>query len=298
MDWLNIRIATLRAAEYIGSEPVQRATWLNVSAYCAEQENGGVMRGGAKLKDRQWQQACGVTLAEVQAAAPLLTIDGDDVHVWNYPVEKEQLVKAKREAGKVGGSSTSQAKTQAARDNGTKAKAKQNPSEHPTEGKGREVEGNTPKPPQAGDSDRREKLREQSREIGSWFNRKESTNWSDKEKKRLGKIGPLPADEMASMAAYYTAEIQDEENIRRRDVFTLLNNWPGEVDRARKFCRQNPDAAPAQAPAPPPAPRVDRSKFKAWLAEHYPRATAVHPSELDVTTRLEFEAYIAGEAAA
>lgn len=103
MEWLNVHVPILRAPEYIGSEPVARATWFNVSLYCVEQENGGRIVGGAKWKDRQWQQTCGVTLLEVESASLLLTIDGDDILVWRYPIEKEQEVRAKREAGAKGG---------------------------------------------------------------------------------------------------------------------------------------------------------------------------------------------------
>lgn len=103
MEWLNIHIPILRAPEYIGSEPSARAAWLNVLAYCCEQENGGKILGGASWKDRQWQQTCGVTLAEVNEAHPLLSIVGSDVIVWKYPVEKEELVRERREWGKKGG---------------------------------------------------------------------------------------------------------------------------------------------------------------------------------------------------
>lgn len=163
MNWLNLQTSTLRAPEYIGSEPVARATWLNVLAYCCEQENGGRIVGGAAWKDRQWQQTCGVTLAEVQGATLLIYRDGDDLIVWNYPADKEVAVIAKREGGKRGGAVTSEAKAEAAKLNGnrggrpktqaetqaesgnnpslTQGKPKLNPSLNPTEGKGMERNG-------------------------------------------------------------------------------------------------------------------------------------------------------------
>ena len=76
--------------------------------------------------------------------------------VWNYPKEKQAEVQAKREAGRLGGLATTEAKTKAVRENGalggrpttqaeTKAvlekKPKQNLSTNLTEGKGREEEG-------------------------------------------------------------------------------------------------------------------------------------------------------------
>ncbi len=96
MEWLNIRIALLRRPEYIGSKPIERATWINVLAYSCEQENGGRLIGAAAWKDRQWQQACGVTAREVRAAGKLLRIEGEDVVVFAYSVEKQAEVQARR----------------------------------------------------------------------------------------------------------------------------------------------------------------------------------------------------------
>lgn len=103
MNWLNINVATLRSAEYIGSDPIARATWLNVSGWCCMQENGGRIANSRDWKDRQWQQICGVTAEEVNASAPLLFWEGNDLVVWNYPVQKESEVAAKREGGRKGG---------------------------------------------------------------------------------------------------------------------------------------------------------------------------------------------------
>jgi len=103
MNWLNINVATLRSAEYIGSEPVARATWLNVLGWCCMQENAGRIANCRGWRDRQWQQICGVTADEVNASSPLLFWEGDDLVVWNYPVHKEAEVAAKREGGRNGG---------------------------------------------------------------------------------------------------------------------------------------------------------------------------------------------------
>jgi len=96
MDWINLRTTFLRSAAYMGSRPIERATWLNVLAYCTEQENGGRIPGAAVWKDRQWQQCCGVTAREVRSATKLLTIEADDVLVAAYSADKEAEVKARR----------------------------------------------------------------------------------------------------------------------------------------------------------------------------------------------------------
>jgi hypothetical protein len=71
MRWLNIEIANLRSPAFVGAEPVERATWLSLLAYCSDQENGGVIAECRSWKDRQWQQTCGITQAEAQAKSGL-----------------------------------------------------------------------------------------------------------------------------------------------------------------------------------------------------------------------------------
>ncbi len=70
--------------------------------------------------------------------------------------------------------------------------------------------------------------------VNSWFRRRPTTKWSAKEMKALKAVLDLqPMDEeLRILDRYYSAEIPEKENYRRRDVLTLLNNWRGEVDRA------------------------------------------------------------------
>ena len=107
MNWLNLEIRMLRAPAYMGSNPTERATWLNVLAYCAQQENGGRIEDAALWKDRQWQQMCGVTRREVTRPSKLLTWDGQDLVVWAFPLQKQKEVQARRRVavrnGKHGG---------------------------------------------------------------------------------------------------------------------------------------------------------------------------------------------------
>jgi hypothetical protein len=113
MNWINIETKTLRSPEYIGADPVQRATWLNLLGYCSEQENGGIIAGAKDWKDRRWMQTCGVTLSEVGADSELWAWAGDSLILWNYPVTKEHEVRAKREGGKSGGKASGEARREA-----------------------------------------------------------------------------------------------------------------------------------------------------------------------------------------
>lgn len=136
MNWLNLEIKTLRSAGYIGSAPIERATWINALAYCCEQENGGRIEGARKWKDRQWQQLCGVTSREIDRASKLMTWDGDDLIVSGYPHAKEAEVRSKREAGREGGHRSGEAR---AKQNGSTASSTACPSAS-TEGERKEKE--------------------------------------------------------------------------------------------------------------------------------------------------------------
>lgn len=109
MIWINIKTTTLRESEYISASPTQQATWLKLLAYCSEHENGGVIHGAGGWNERAWLFGCGVMLDEVRDQCGLWRFDGTgSLAVWNYPVEKELEVVAKREAGKRGGQAKAQ----------------------------------------------------------------------------------------------------------------------------------------------------------------------------------------------
>lgn len=116
MDWLNFHIPTSgRSPEYIGSSPTERGAWLSVLIYACTIECGGRIPGAANWKDRQWQQAAGVTLDEVRAADRLMRFDGDDLIVNGYPAEAEKQVRKNRKSAKAGGMAK-WSKTKAERD--------------------------------------------------------------------------------------------------------------------------------------------------------------------------------------
>jgi hypothetical protein len=145
MNWLNIYIPHIRAPEFLGCDPVARATWFCVLAYCADQENGGTLAGAKAWKDRQWQQLCGVTLAEVNGAAPLLAWQGDDLIVWSYPTSAEAVLTAKREGGRKGGLTSAKARLtrqpQAVVDDNAKESLQESLEDSRNEKKRKEKEG-------------------------------------------------------------------------------------------------------------------------------------------------------------
>ena len=145
MQWLNLKTSTLHAPEYIGSEPRARSAWLNVMLWCAQQENGGRIEQARDWKDRQWQQTCGVTRREVDSADRLLQWDGQALNVWNYPADKEHIVREKRDIGRAGGIKSGVARSSKSEPKG-EAEAKQTVEPNgqanaSTERKGKEEEG-------------------------------------------------------------------------------------------------------------------------------------------------------------
>ena len=239
MNWLNIEVKWLRSSEYLGSEPVERATWLSLMAYCADQENGGVIKDCRDWSDRRWQQTCGVTKEEAMLEAELWNWFGNDLKPWKYPVQKEAEIIAKRKAGAKGGRKSKPPETKA-----VKAVLEADGKESGN-GIGIGKERNTPhSPPKGGQSESpKPKRMTQTQKklsrvdentplmvrIGSWFGRKEKTLWSILEAEALAMINPSDED-VCEMENRYTSG----DEYLRRDLITLLNNWQGELDKARR----------------------------------------------------------------
>lgn len=103
MNWFNIKTQALRSPEILAAPPAALGTWVRVTAYCCESENGGVIKGAVSWNDRQWMTACGVTASEVKDANALLKQKNGDIIVSMYPGEKESEVKEKRRIAKENG---------------------------------------------------------------------------------------------------------------------------------------------------------------------------------------------------
>ena len=103
MEWINLHQSTLSAPEYLRSVPSERGTWLNLLAYCCQQENGGFIADCSDWKDRTWQQIAGITRREVRANCRLWEWVDTGLRIFAYPVEKEQELKVERAAGRLGG---------------------------------------------------------------------------------------------------------------------------------------------------------------------------------------------------
>jgi len=63
-------------------------------------------------------------------------------------------------------------------------------------------------------------------QVASLVNRRPTTKWSEKEIKAFKKLDPSQEDIDFLISKNYS-----KYQYRRKDLFTLLNNWPGELDR-------------------------------------------------------------------
>ncbi len=103
MNWLNLNVQTLDSEEFLGSDPIDRATWLCLQRYCIGQENGGSIEACKDWSDRKWQQLVRITKKEADRKCDLWSWCGNTLIVWGYPSEKETEVRQKRDTAKTNG---------------------------------------------------------------------------------------------------------------------------------------------------------------------------------------------------
>ncbi len=83
----------------------------------------------------------------------------------------------------------------------------------------------------------KEKATRLKAEIAGWFARRPTTTWTAKEDKALIAVVKLrpSVEDVNLLRAYYTRKWPEGKDYRRRNIETLLNNWNGELDRARRL---------------------------------------------------------------
>lgn len=71
--------------------------------------------------------------------------------------------------------------------------------------------------------------------IGRLLHRRPNTKWHPKELKALKSIGEPDESDLQMLEGYYSARIPSDKDYRRQTLQVLLNNFNGELDRARNF---------------------------------------------------------------
>jgi hypothetical protein len=70
--------------------------------------------------------------------------------------------------------------------------------------------------------------------INSIFGRRPTTRWSNKEQASYCSV-EITDEDLQLVVSYYKSEKSNPDNRLRTSILTLLNNWAGEVDRARNY---------------------------------------------------------------
>ena len=99
MNWINLKISVMNSEQPKGATPAELGTWLRLACYCAQQENGGTIKGARNWNTRQWMGIIGVTEEEINACTPLWTWEADDLTIWNYPTDHQERVERLRDIG-------------------------------------------------------------------------------------------------------------------------------------------------------------------------------------------------------
>jgi hypothetical protein len=117
---------------------------------------------------------------------------------------------------------------------------------------------------------------EPAKRIATLFHRKLTTAWSEKEVKTFRKLVRdhcfSDLGDLTLVERYYFVERKKgDKGIHRRDLATFLNNWTGELDRARAWEQRRKPVFSVELPrrnSPAPVELTDEqiAKNKAFIA--------------------------------
>lgn len=116
MQFLGIDLATLTTPEFLDASNAQLGLWLKLNAYCASQENGGIILGAEAWSDQRWTRLIGVGVVELRVESPLWFFRSGSLMVTGYNLKQEEKMRQVRRAGR----SKTFKKKAAARSNGRK----------------------------------------------------------------------------------------------------------------------------------------------------------------------------------
>lgn len=233
MNWIPITTKTRTAPEFIGSEPVHRATWLCLMLYCAEHETGGRIPDCSSWGDRRWMQTVGVTKAEIRLETPLYSFLGTDLVVWGYDPKYENVIRAKREGGRIGGKLSGEARQKASSKDPAKDSLKD--SLNGLDRIGLDRKGFKPVPEEAGlgTGDKYEKIRSiPQADLAQWAVNfcGDKLDWVRVYKSYISVIGP---EAFRSILEQFVGEVYSGEDCRNRGA-ALVARVKRAVDDKRK----------------------------------------------------------------
>lgn len=142
MEWLNASVTFLNSAAMRRSKMEQRGVWLTLMSYCIQQENSGRIEKASDWADWDWVAVCGVRKKDCEGDSLLWHWeDGGTLIVFGYPVEKQEEVKARRDAGRRGGQERARRASSTAADATSSTPSSSASRSASTERKGKEGKG-------------------------------------------------------------------------------------------------------------------------------------------------------------
>ena len=77
-----------------------------------------------------------------------------------------------------------------------------------------------------------------SERLHKLWRRRKTTKWDAKEKTAFKALSPIDSEDFDLIERFYSAEEDPKSPLyRRQSLLTLLNNWAGEIDRARRWAK-------------------------------------------------------------
>ena len=213
MKTLTLPLAIFRDPVFAYASTHAQAVWLMLMAYCCERENGGEITDAEGWSNVEWNRECCLTKRDIVKAWPLVEFVNQSAIVWNYPLNKQREIERKREGGKRGGS------------------RKQKP---PVQGELMKTEASTPPQKEKPKKDNRPTT-DTAKRIADIFRRPHEKAWKDKEIAAYRKAMPITEDELRLLEKLYASDYK----FKRKNLITFLNQFHGEVDRARAHFPQS-----------------------------------------------------------
>lgn len=118
MKYFSIDISLLSTPDFIRATAKQKGIWLDLYAYCAGQENKGIIIQAQNWPESHWQRLIGHSKSDMDEDSPLWFFRSDNLFVNHYDVRLEELVRTRRKSASIGGKKNSLKKVNAARKNG------------------------------------------------------------------------------------------------------------------------------------------------------------------------------------
>jgi hypothetical protein len=105
MEWAKLSARFVRSATFALASDAAAKTWVHLIAYCADQENAGIVEFGPEWSNHEWMVTIGVTAKGIEEVIKcgLATVDGRHLRIAGYVTGAEEKAAAARRDGALGG---------------------------------------------------------------------------------------------------------------------------------------------------------------------------------------------------